>query len=218
MTIISEYGNRQQALIEISETEFIEVSAYVNQSHSFSLSTTDYEVEADVDVSDHIRKNPRLLDLEGLTSNYDVEDQSFLDGLKSSVSTIFKPGEYVDKANNTFVGFEEIYEKKIPVTIYTHYKTYESMVLTSFNGMETPNDPESLPFSAQFKQIRKVYDAFTEGINLAAAASRKAGEAQARAEEAKKAAEEAKEKEAAAQGKQTPRSWLNSILAFAAGA
>lgn len=68
------FGGKTLVLIGRQDdlTEFLQLEATLEETHSESASTTDHPVEDGADITDHIRRNPTELSLKGIVSNYPI--------------------------------------------------------------------------------------------------------------------------------------------------
>lgn len=157
-------GKRKQAIIIKPDGTFIEVSAYIKQQHNKSSNITREKVEKGVDITDHIETLSENVTLAGIVSNYDPSLKKLLEASK----TVVKDDKTVDKANDAYTAFYDIWFYKMRVTVSTNYQTYEDMVIQNFNVDEDEDTGEILSFSVTFTNLRTVSDALTFGENLAA--------------------------------------------------
>lgn len=63
------FFGRQKVKISKSLTEFVELDASVNETHSWSATVTEHPVEAGENISDHVRVNAVKLKISGVISN-----------------------------------------------------------------------------------------------------------------------------------------------------
>ena len=143
----------------------IELDATINESHMYQNQVTNFPVEDDLSISDHIIKLPDRVIITGHVTNAPIDYLGKLQAIKSSpVGRILG----ADKTR-TNIAFDELrkllkgywnsltnkYEHEL-VDIVTGLNTYKQM---AFVRMTIPRNAalgESLRFTAEFKEIKKV--------------------------------------------------------------
>ena len=150
--ILSKYLKKPSATVEVSgfmlNMEFDVVSS---EQHQWEANVTSNPVEIGSTINDHVQLQPDKLDISGIISNSTLEGSKgkFLEKLFD-----FLDGETaVQKA---FDQLRKLLESCQPVTVYTRYKTYNDMVLTSLSIPRTVENGDSIEFTASFTHIKRV--------------------------------------------------------------
>lgn len=163
--ILSKYLKKPSATVEISNFLLnMEFDVVSNESHQWSSNVTSNPIETGEAVSDHVQLNPDKLDISGIISNSTLEGSKgkFLDMLFD-----FLDGE--SNVQKAFDQLRKLHENRQPVTVYTRYKTYNDMVLTSLSIPRAKESGDSIEFSASFTHVKRVstltVDSDDAGIN-----------------------------------------------------
>jgi Dit-like tail protein len=114
------------------------------ETHSFDSDVTSHPVEKGADVTDHVRPRPITVTLECIVSNTPIEPVA---------SQRPAGGIPAEDAHAWLMGIRDDRE---PVTIETHRRAYENMVLTSLSEPLDAATGDGLVFSATFVQIELV--------------------------------------------------------------
>lgn len=153
--------------------ELIKIDATRVERHSLKSKATEHEVEDGSDISDHIIKKGRRLTIDGVVSDTPINllasASGNIGGLVGNVTTGLKRGvitgavskigsELISKGEgkpslDAFILIDYLYEQKIPIEIVTGLKTYINMVMEDFDNSRTPQNANSLDFTATFKEI-----------------------------------------------------------------
>jgi hypothetical protein len=118
------------------------------ETHRRDSEVTEFPVESGADFTDHIRRLPIEVEIEGIVSDTPIGQVALLRELDG--------GSGVLPSEEALAKLEQIYERRQPVTIQTSKKLYERMAMTS---LEIPVDRETgkaLRFTATFRQIKVV--------------------------------------------------------------
>lgn len=156
-------GANKITLIKDGEKLIIACDCITSENHKFSAEATQYEIEDGSDMSDHVIKRGKTLTIEGIVSDDPVRilQTEFLERtMVSLVPTILKSklsfglsGDSGKPSLEAFGQFEQIYDKKIPVTIMTGLKKYENMIMEDFDAPRDSKTVRALKFTATFRQI-----------------------------------------------------------------
>lgn len=130
----------------------IEVDAAIHEEHKSEAEVTAHPVEQGAAISDHIRRKPRELSLNGIVSNTPLHDLLSLDrfdtGGRAEVAweNLLLLQASATKPNATF--------KETPlVTIITTLATYENMALVSLSCPRDAQRGNVVEFTAMFREI-----------------------------------------------------------------
>ena len=161
-----------------TERELLILDMTMNTSHNNEANPTSNPIETGAVIADHVDVLPNVVSFEGVMSTNPITlTQAAIGNVAGAVpaiggfgntlgGSIFSggiaalgglllnnTGNRVQDALNAML---EIQEKSIPVTIITALKSYNNMILSSFNPIETAQVGDSLSFSATFKEIKIV--------------------------------------------------------------
>lgn len=139
------------------------LDATLSERHQFTNQVTDFPVEDGSNISDHIRRAPEEITIEGFIT------ESPVDFFFNLFSTVFsKSPSRITAAYEELMkigGYEypnqpssilETSNSPQLVEIVTSLRTYSDMALTSLNINRTPQQGYSISFMITFKRIRKV--------------------------------------------------------------
>ena len=126
----------------ISEVITLDATLDVNITHT--LLVTDFPVEDGADISDPAQKQPVSVTLRSLVSATPLRIFSF--------NIII--GDARPRA--AFEVLEELQNSKELVRIVTDLRTYDTMMLTSFNAPRRQDTKNALLFTAVFREVRLV--------------------------------------------------------------
>jgi len=164
----------QYALEDGSEQELIKLDAVISETHGFQSETTDHEIEDGSNITDHVIKKGRPLSISGVVSDDPITIGLALLGnvsgavggliggvggtlISGAISSVGKSAIYSGKpSKNAYDAFDQIYEKRIPITIITGLRTYNNCIITDLSIQRDARTSSSLTFTAQFKEVRVV--------------------------------------------------------------
>lgn len=132
----NEYGN-------------IELDAVLQEEHEWNAEVTSNPVEEGSPVTDHVIEQSDKLRVSGFVSNTPVT-------LSGSISQFLTGGSSAPKTQDVFDLLHELLKLKQPMTVYTKYRIYDDMVMTSVNIPRSASNGEALEFTVEFVHIRKV--------------------------------------------------------------
>jgi hypothetical protein len=141
----------------------IEFDATTEETHNWTNTVTSSPVEDGSDVTDNILQNPRQLTLTGIITNSPV----FLDDSQTS-SIDDSPQE--TRVNRVFGLLSDLMDKGGLLTVFTRYKVYSDMAITSINIPRTVGIGEAIVFTIEFLKIRIVS---TQNVDVPAGISAK---------------------------------------------
>lgn len=150
--------------------ENLEIDTVLREDHRYSNIITNYPVEKDADITDHIQQKPEVLILEGLTSNTPVRfvSENFKELLREDNSN------RMQIAFNVLLGYAGYSPPKQPnvepvkvsepqiLTIVTGYKVYTQMAISHLTFPRGRESGEAANYRIEFKKIRFVEAEFTE--------------------------------------------------------
>lgn len=135
----------------------LEVDAVLNEAPTWSKDVTQYEVEDGKPVSDGVRKRPITLTLECMVSNSPI--RSLIDTAVALADGLLGGGQRNQEIYNLLW---DLYQYDDEITVYTRYKTYTNMVITSISPARRPEDGDALIFTMELQEVRKASSATTE--------------------------------------------------------
>lgn len=152
------------AMIDQDEVNIrnIPVDATQSETHQIRVALTEHPLETGESVTDHIRRLPDEITIEGIFSNSPISVFDFSQRQLAGES-------HTERALGFF---EELANKKRLVNIDNRFKGYRNMVCTGVNFTRRSNQADQIRFSANFRQV---LFAQTEVLTGAAAASVKTG-------------------------------------------
>jgi len=148
-----------------AQVGFLKLDASLGETHTRTAQVTDNEVEDGVVVSDHVKLNPKALNITGQISDAPVSilglgvssddilgaANDFLDGDKSSFEGLAKNERRTPIEAWTYLN--QLMEKRTPFSVVTGLQRYENMLLTSLSAPRTAKDGKSLIFTGELRQI-----------------------------------------------------------------
>jgi|GEM_PF-5165794 len=175
--ILSKIFKLPSTTIQIRHLSFnMEFDVVTNESHKWEATTTSNPVETGSQISDHIQVLPDKLDMTGIISN------SSLIWMKDNLLTLGKAVGLYDGESEVQKAFDllrKLLENRQAVTVYTRYRTYPSMVLTSLSIPRSIENGDAIEFTASFTHIKQVatliVDASDAGINSDSTSSEDVG-------------------------------------------
>lgn len=123
------------------------IDVAVTEEHTFDSEVTDNPVEADADITDHVRNRPEVVRVEGIVSDHP------LTAMRELRTGTLLPSE------DAFVNLLVIRENKEPVTLETSLQVYHKMMLQNLTIPRSAAQSGGLFFSATFKKAELVTNA-----------------------------------------------------------
>lgn len=150
--ILSKSLKKPSGALELSNHLInIEFDVITTERHKWGASITSNPVEDGSFVADHVGLTPDSLDITAVISNASLErwKGEFLEKLFN----IFDGESNIQKA---FDQLRKLLESRQPVVIYTRYRCYTDMVLTSLSIPRTKDSGDAIEFDASFTHIKRV--------------------------------------------------------------
>ena len=189
----------QQVVIETDDDEILEIDAIISENHVYKTDITKHEVEEGLDITDNVRKEPKVLNLSCVIT----DSPGTLGSNKILNSINDKPSQ------NAFDFLTNVYDNSIICYIQTSVEYYDTYIMKNFNYRKSLDESGGLFFDLEFEEVRF--------------ATAKEGEAddlnQDDTSSASKKKDLGKQKTTEATAAETSKgdSWLSSILQSAAG-
>ncbi len=128
----------------------------LNESHSFSNSVTQYNVEAGGIISDNIKNDLAAPTVSGLISNFSLrEDIITPEGLivqQSGLNSIAR----IDRAQIAFEKIVAMWKVRTFVSVLTYYKLYTNVVITNITVNNSFDSGQGLVADFSFQEIKIV--------------------------------------------------------------
>jgi hypothetical protein len=120
----------------------IELDANLDESHEWKAEATSNPVEEGAPITDHVIEQADKLRITGFMTETPI------------MSANLRTADSLTQA--AFDTLRKLIKARQPLTVYTMYKVYTDMVMTSLDIPRTPAIGEAIEFSAEFVHIRKV--------------------------------------------------------------
>lgn len=150
----------------------------VTETHTATSTVTQHPVESGANITDHIRPDPVKLAITGIVSDTPIgarEVQKALNvgGVSVQIRQQDTPTSPVGFGRAAWSKLEEIRNAAKPVTVLTRDKKYESMAMVSLSIPKKAKNGGALYFTAQFEQVRIVFNRSTRIVVAKAPKSHK---------------------------------------------
>lgn len=150
----------------------------VTETHTATSTVTQHPVESGANITDHIRPDPVKLAITGIVSDTPIgarEVQKALNvgGVSVQIRQQDTPTSPVGFGRAAWSKLEEIRNAAKPVTVLTRDKKYESMAMVSLSIPKEAKNGGALYFTAQFEQVRIVFNRSTRVVVAKAPKSHK---------------------------------------------
>lgn len=110
--------------------------ALLTENHEYNSRVTNYPVENGRIISDHIIKEPEIVNINGIVSDTPL-----------NIFSAF------NRSVNAFERLVEVYNRREPVTVITGIKIYTNMVMTNLSVPRNIQSGQSLNFSITLQKI-----------------------------------------------------------------
>lgn len=140
----------------------IDLDVTMDEAHEWQNDVTNNPVENGSPISDHIQIMPDKLRITGM-----ISDSAISDAVIKQFSGI-DDSEFLTRVQTAFDLLRKLKEDRELITVYTRYKIYTDMALTSLSIPRSNQDGDSIQFSIEFMHIRIVNTQTTimpKGIN-----------------------------------------------------
>jgi hypothetical protein len=108
----------------------VQFDCSVSETHSKEAQITDHPVEEGSTISDHIRRQPESLELNGIVTNHPI---IFLASIQAPSPLENDLSPTPDRAEVAYATLREIMDKGELVTVVTSFWEYENMAITSMS-------------------------------------------------------------------------------------
>lgn len=141
----------------------------VTETHTATSTVTEHPVESGANITDHIRPDPLQLSITGIVSDTPIGSRQVqralsIGGASVQVTQQEPPTSTTGYGRAAWAKLDAIRIAAKPVKVVTRDKTYESMALVSLSVPKESKTGGALNFTAQFKQVRIVYNRTTRVV------------------------------------------------------
>ncbi len=136
------------------------VDATMSETHRKEVELTSHPVEEGSVITDHARKKPDKVTIEGIITNTPVGSfprPVFSRGIsiQSSTDADVEPGE-PGRAHEAYAYLKDLMDRRTPVAISTPFEEYESMILKSLSVTRKADVGDALAFTVEAEKVRVV--------------------------------------------------------------
>ena len=154
------------------------IDCTVTETHSSSATVTEHPVESGANITDHIRPEPLQLSITGIVSDTPLGSKQIqrsidIGGTSVQVTQQETPSSATGFGRTAWSKLEAIRSAAKPIKVVTRDKTYESMALVSLSVPKDARTGGAFMFTAQFKQVRIVFNRSTKVVVAKAPKSHK---------------------------------------------
>ena len=154
------------------------IDCTVTETHTATSSVTSHPVESGSDITDHIRPEPLQLSITGIVSDTPIGSKQInraisAGGTSIQIRQLETPTSATGFGRSAWAKLDAIRVAAKPVKVVTRDKTYESMALVSLSVPKEAKTGGALYFTAQFKQVRIVFNRSTKVVVAKAPKSHK---------------------------------------------
>lgn len=141
----------------------------VTETHTATSTVTEHPVESGANITDHIRPDPVQLSITGIVSDTPLGSKQIqrsieVGGASVQVTQQEPPSSATGFGRAAWAKLDAIRTAAKPVKVVTRDKTYDSMALVSLSVPKESKTGGALYFTAQFKQVRIVYNRTTRVV------------------------------------------------------
>ena len=145
------------------------IDCTVTETHSATATVTEHPVESGANITDHIRPEPLQLSITGIVSDTPLGSKQIqraidIGGTSVQVTQQETPTSATGFGRAAWAKLDAIRTAAKPVKVVTRDKTYDSMALVSLSVPKESKTGGALYFTAQFKQVRIVYNRTTRVV------------------------------------------------------
>lgn len=156
----------------------VAIDCTVTETHTATATVTEHPVESGANITDHIRPEPVQLSITGIVSDTPIGSKQIqraieAGGTKVQITERETPTSAAGFGRTAWAKLDAIRTAAKPVKVVTRDKTYDSMALVSLSVPKESKTGGALYFTAQFKQIRIVYNRTTKVVVAKATKSHK---------------------------------------------
>lgn len=128
----------------------IDLDVTMDESHEWQNDVTTNPVETGSPITDHIQLMPDKLRITGM-----ISDSSISDAVIKQFSGIDN-SQFLTRVQTAFDVLRKLKEDRLLITVYTKFKVYTDMALTSLSIPRNNQTGDSLQFNIEFVHVRIV--------------------------------------------------------------
>lgn len=145
---------------------YLNLDATLSERHEYSAEVTAYPIENGATITDNIRINQTALTIDGFVTNAPVQ---WLGGIGNaglitggtgvnSINRAISPGNgfFPNRVTVAFDMLMKLFNNRESITVVTKLKRYKDMVITRLSFPRSPDIGDTLHFSMDLIQIKKV--------------------------------------------------------------
>lgn len=156
MALLGKQFRSRVAVMQNETAQYLEFDALISVSYAGAAQITDHPVENGADMSDHIRRRPKQIELSGIVSNDPI---IYLASFRATPSV---PGTNpAGRAEAAFKFLEDAQDRGLLMHVVTSMFDYEDMAITSLG---CTRDVETGNVAAMSLSLREVQKATTETV------------------------------------------------------
>lgn len=145
------------------------IDCTVTETHTATSSVTSHPVESGSDITDHIRPEPLQLSITGIVSDTPIGSKQInraisAGGTSIQIRQLETPTSATGFGRSAWAKLDAIRTAAKPIKVVTRDKTYESMALVSVSVPKEARTGGAFEFTAQFRQVRIVYNRSTRVV------------------------------------------------------
>lgn len=153
-----------------TKIDSLELDVTISESHQGEVEITEHPIEDGANISDHARNKQDTLTLTGLVSNTPISADQKKRTVEFSGYT-FETTALKDQlqgvagyAENAETILRSLKNSRKIITVYTHIRTYQNMIMSSLVIPRDGQTGDALQFTATFKQITIVKNKTTKKV------------------------------------------------------
>lgn len=132
--------NRQANIDAPQDIFIINLDATISENHTSSYNITRHPVESGVSISDHKRREPLRITIEGIITNTPLELLNF------------DPSD-CERPQDTWETFQDLQASDNLLTVFTTLQSYENMQIQSVSAVRDAQNGNALRFTAQLEEV-----------------------------------------------------------------
>ena len=145
----------------------VAIDCTVTETHTATATVTEHPVESGANITDHIRPEPVQLSITGIVSDTPIGSKQIQRAIEAGGTTVQvtqqeAPSSATGFGRTAWSKLEAIRAAAKPIKVVTRDKTYESMALVSLSVPKDARTGGAFVFTAQFKQVRIVFNRTTK--------------------------------------------------------
>jgi len=128
----------------------VEFDATLSETHNKSVQLTDHPVEAGADITDHVRRQPEEISINGIVSNTPIVFLASIFAASPIKDDLTRPS---DRAGLAYAELKRLMDDGEVVDVITTLREYENMVITSMSVERSAATGNVLNASLSLREI-----------------------------------------------------------------